>query len=111
MKLIRSVVNPEKVEGIREALAKMDVSGLTLTEVRDHVPQQVQTVMVWRGRRLTTSFFERVEIDVVVHDDDVDDVVTVILGTARTGKIGDGYVAVMPIDHRYNIRNGARDVS
>jgi nitrogen regulatory protein P-II 1 len=111
MKLIRSVVNPGKVDGIKEALAKLDVSGLTLIEVRDHVPGKVQTILVWRGHTFKTSFFEKVEIDVVVHDDDVDNVVTVILGTARTGELGDGHVSVMPIDHRYSIRTGARDVN
>jgi len=111
VKLIRSIVDPGKVSDIKDALHKRGVSGLTLTEVRDHAPEKLQTLLVWRGRRFTTSFFEKIEIDVVVHDDDVDDIVSIILGTARKGEVGEGHVSVMPIEHRYNIRTGARDVN
>ena len=111
MKLIRSVVDPDKVDHIRQALAKMQVLGITLTNVRDHVPQKIQTLVVWRARRFTSSFFERVEIDVTVDDDDVDAVVDVIMGAARTGDFGDGHVSIIPVEHRYMIRTGAREVS
>jgi len=111
VKLIRSVVNPGKVSSIKDALQRLGVSGLTLIEVRDHVPEKLQTVLVFRGRTFTTSFFEKVEIDIVVHDDDVDEVVSVILSTARNGEVGEGHVSVMAIEHRYNIRTGARDVN
>jgi nitrogen regulatory protein P-II 1 len=111
MKLIRSVVDPEKVDHIKAALEKLHVSGITLTNVRDHVPQKVQTVLVWRARRFTSSFFEKVEIEVTVDDDDVDAVVDVIMEVARTGNFGDGHVSIIPVEHRYVIRTGARDVS
>ena len=51
------------------------------------------------------------EVEVVVHDDEVEDVVSAIIRTARTGNIGDGHVLVLPVEHRFNIRNGDRDVS
>jgi nitrogen regulatory protein P-II 1 len=111
MKLIRSVVDPDKVDHIKDALDKLHVSGITLTHVRDHIPQQAQTVIVWRSRRFTSSFFEKVEIDITVEDDDVDAVVDVIMGAARTGHFGDGHVSVIPVEHRYVIRTGAREVS
>jgi nitrogen regulatory protein PII len=105
------VVDPEKVTHIKDALSKLQVSGITLTEVRDHIPQKVQTLLVWRAKRITSSFFEKVEIDVTVEDDDVDAVVDVIMGTARTGNFGDGHVSIIPVEHRYVIRTGAREVS
>jgi len=110
MKLIRSVVNPDKVDPIKNALVDLEVFGITLTDVRDYVPQKLQTVIVWRGRRVTSNFFARVEIDVTVEDDDVDAVVDVIMAHAREGK-GDGHVSIIPVDHRYSLRTGARQAS
>ena len=83
MKLIRSVVDPDKVDPIKNALVDLEVFGITLTDVRDYVPQKLQTVIVWRGRRVTSNFFARVEIDVTVEDDDVDAVVDVIMWNMR----------------------------
>ena len=111
MKLIRSVVDPDRVDHIRQALAKLHVLGITLTSVKDHVPQKIQTIVVWRAQRFTSSFFERVEIDVTVDDADVDAVVDVIMAAARTGDFGDGHVSIIPVEHRYLIRTGAREVS
>ena len=111
MKLIRSVVDPDKVDHIKKALSKLDVSGITLTEVRDHVPEKVQTLVVWRAQRFTSSFFSKVEIEVTVEDDDVDAVVDAIMATARTGDVGDGHVSIIPVEHRYVIKTGAREVS
>src|SRR5437868_9108728 len=111
MKLIRSVVDPTRVDQIKNALSKLNVSGITLTDVRDHVPQKIQTLVVWRARRFTSSFFSKVEVEVTVEDDDVDSVVDVIMGMARTGDFGDGHVSIIPVEHRYIIRTGAREVS
>ena len=109
MKLIRSVIHPDKVEDVKAALTKADVSWLTVTQVCDHNPQQAHTMM-WRGRRFEIGAV-RMEVDVAVHDDDVDRVVDVIIRTARTGGIDDGYVSVIPVEHRYEIRTGRRAVS
>lgn len=111
MKLIRSVVDPNRVDQIHKALSDLHVSGITLTEVRDHVPQKVQTLVVWRAQRFTSSFFAKVEIEVTVEDADVDAVVDAILKTARTGDFGDGHVSIIPVEHRYIIKTGARQVS
>jgi nitrogen regulatory protein P-II 1 len=109
MKLIRSVIHPDKVDEVKAALNKAAVSWLTVTQVCDHNPQKTHT-MVWRGRRFEVGA-TRLEIDVAVHDDDVDHVVDVIIKTARTGELDDGYVSVMPVEHRYEIRTGRRAVS
>ena len=110
MKLISSVVRSDKVDAIKAALNKVNVFGLTVTEVHDYTPQKHETT-VWRGHEYSVGFSHKLEIDLVVHDDDVDVVVKAILCTARTGELGDGHVSVLPIEHRYNIRNGERDVS
>ena len=66
---------------------------------------------VWKGHESRLPSSIKMAIELVVHDDEVHDVVNVIIDTARTGNVGDGFVSVVPIEHRYNIRNGERDVS
>jgi nitrogen regulatory protein PII len=104
MKLIRSVIHPDKVEEVKAALSKVDVLWLTVTQVSDHNPSKPHTLM-WRGRKFEVGA-ARIGIDVAVCDDSVDEVVDVILRSARTGEPDDGYVSVMPVEHRYEIRTG-----
>ena len=109
MKIIRSVIHPDKIDQVKAALSAADVSWLTVTQVCDHNPSKPHTMM-WRGRKFEIGA-TRMEIDVAVHDDDVDHVVDVIIRSARTGEIDDGYVSVIPVEHRYEIHTGLRTVS
>jgi nitrogen regulatory protein P-II 1 len=110
MKLISSIVRPEKVEVIKTALSKVNLLALTVTQVHDYAPQQHETT-VWRAREYTLGFSVKMAIDFVVHDEDVDEAVRVIICSARTGAPGDGFVSVLPVEHRYNIYNGQREAS
>jgi len=110
MKLIGSVVRPDKLEQVKAALERLHVVGMMVAEVHDHWPQDHGTT-VWKGHEYKLGFSTKMAIELVVHDDDVQDVVKVIINSARTGHVGDGFVSVVPIEHRYNIRNGERDVS
>jgi len=110
MKLISSLVRPCKLDEVKEALNRVRVYSLNVGERHDHAPQAHGTV-VWLGHQYDLAFSVKVQVDVVVHDDDVDEVVGAILKTARTGNDGDGHVLVLPVEHRYNIRNGCREVS
>lgn len=110
MKLITSLVRPHKLEDVKEALNRARVSSFSVAEIRDHAPQKHDTT-VWIGHEYSNGFSMKLQIDVVVHDDDVDEVVCVILKTARTGHQGDGYGLVTPVEHRYNIDSGLRAVS
>jgi nitrogen regulatory protein P-II 1 len=110
MKLISGIVRPDKVDDIKAALGQVQVLGMTVTEVRDHWPQKHETT-VWRGHEYNLGFSIKMAIELVVHDDEVDEVVNVIIRSARTGRLGDGHVSVLPVEHRYNIRNGERAVS
>jgi nitrogen regulatory protein P-II 1 len=109
MKLISSLVRPSKLDEVKEALNGVRVYNLNVAEKHDHAPQAHGTA-VWLGHEYALGFSVKLQVDVVVHDDDVDAVVGAILKTARTGKEGDGHVLVLPVDHRYNIRSGDRDV-
>jgi len=109
MKLIKAIIRPNKVDDIKEALDKLHVSGMTVTEVRGHGRQKGHTA-VYRGKEYNVSLLPKMEIEVVVGDELLDAAVEAIVGAARTGEIGDGRVFVIPVDHAYHIRTGERDV-
>ena len=109
MKLIKCIVRPNKVDDVREALEKLSLAGMTVTDVRGHGRQKGHTA-VYRGKEYAVSLLPKIEIEVVVADDVVDDVIKAIIAAARTGEIGDGRVFVLPVEQGYNIRTGERDV-
>ncbi|OFV94171.1 MAG: transcriptional regulator [Acidobacteria bacterium RIFCSPLOWO2_12_FULL_65_11] len=105
MKLVKSIVRPNKVDDVKEALAKLDVSGMTVTEVRGHGKQKGHTA-IYRGKEYNVSLLPKMEIEIVVADAVVDEVVKAIMQAARTGEIGDGRVFVFPVTQSYKIRTG-----
>ena len=109
MKLIKSIVRPNTVDDVREALEKMNIPGMTVTEVRGHGRQKGHTA-VYRGQEYNVTLLPKVEIEVVVSDGVVDEVIQGIIKAARTGEIGDGRVFVLPVEAGFNIRTGERDV-
>lgn len=109
MKLIKSIVRPNKVDEVRDALEKMNIPGMTVTEVRGHGRQKGHTA-IYRGKEYNVSLLPKVEIEVVVPDGVAEDVIKAIIAAARTGEIGDGRVFVTPVEHSYNIRTGEKDV-
>ena len=109
MQLIKAIVRPDKVDIVKEALDKVHVSGLTVTEVRGHGRQKGHTA-VYRGQEYNISLLPKMSIETVVSDDVVDAVVSAIVSAARTGEIGDGRVFVTPISYSYKIRTGERDL-
>jgi nitrogen regulatory protein PII len=110
MKLIKSIVRPNKLDEVQEALGKISVAGMTVTEVRGHGRQKGHTAM-YRGKEYDVTLLPKMKIEVVVDDDVVDEVVATIIRAARTGEIGDGRVFVLPAEQSYNTRTGERDVA
>jgi nitrogen regulatory protein P-II 2 len=108
MKLVKAIVRPDKVDEVRDALEKIKVSGMTVTDVRGHGRQKGHTA-VYRGKEYSVTLLPKVEIEVVVSDEAVDEVITTIITSARTGEIGDGRVFVLPVEHSYKIRTGEKD--
>ena len=108
MKLIKAIVRPNKVDEVKDALEKIGISGMTVTEVRGHGKQKGHTA-IYRGKEYDVSLLPKMEIEVVVPDNLVDDAVAAIIQAARTGEIGDGRVFVMPVEQGYNIRTGEKD--
>ena len=108
MKLIKSIVRPNRVDDVRQALEKMGVPGMTVTEVRGHGRQKGHTA-IYRGKEYNVTLLPKVEVEVVVQDDLADAVIAAIVQAARTGEIGDGRVFVTPVSLSYKIRTGERD--
>src|SRR5438477_8095941 len=108
MKLIKSIVRPNKVDEVKAALEKLQISGMTVTEVRGHGKQKGHTA-IYRGQEYNVSLLPKMQIEIVVSDGIVDEVVKAIIQAARTGEIGDGRVFVLPTEQSYRIRTGERE--
>ncbi len=109
MKLIKAIVRPNKVDEIKDALNKANLSGITVTEVRGHGRQRGHS-SIYRGREYEISLLPKVKIEVVVADEMVETAIDAIMDVARTGEIGDGRIFVMPVEQSRIIRTGERDV-
>ncbi len=108
MKLIKCIVRPNKADDVRDVLEKMSIPGMTVTEVRGHGRQKGHTA-IYRGKEYNVTLLPKVEIEVVVSENVVDDVIAGVIKAARTGEMGDGRVFVLPVDYGYNIRTGEKD--
>jgi nitrogen regulatory protein P-II 1 len=108
MKQITAVIKPFKLEEVREALAGVGVSGLTVTEVKGFGRQKGHTEL-YRGAEYVVDFLPKVKVEVVVRDDDVERAIEAIVKAAKTGKIGDGKIFVTAIEQVIRIRTGETD--
>ena len=108
MKLIKSIIRPNKVDEVKDALEKLGIAGMTVTEVRGHGKQKGHTA-IYRGKEYNVSLLPKMQIEVVVADSSVDDAIKAIVQAAKTGEIGDGRVFVLPVEQTYRIRTGERD--
>ena len=108
MNLITSIIKPFKLDEVREALAEIGVTGLTVTEVKGFGRQKGHTEL-YRGAEYVVDFLPKVKVEVVVPNDRVETVTEAIVKAARTGKIGDGKIFVSPIEHAIRIRTGEED--
>lgn len=105
MKLIIAIIKPFKLEEVKTALAEIGVDGMTVTEAKGFGRQKGHTE-IYRGSEYTVDFLPKVKVEVVVADDMLAKVVKTIGGAAKTGKIGDGKIFVMPVEQATRIRTG-----
>ncbi|GAB2818098.1 P-II family nitrogen regulator [Comamonas piscis] len=108
MKMITAVIKPFKMDEVREALADVGVTGLTVTEVKGFGRQKGHTEL-YRGAEYVVDFLPKVKIEVAVKNEDVDRCVDAIVNAARTGKIGDGKIFITEIERVIRIRTGDLD--
>jgi nitrogen regulatory protein P-II 1 len=105
MKLIVGIIKPFKLDDVKDALKELGIQGLTVSDVQGFGRQRGHTE-VYRGAEYTIDFVPKVRIEILVDDGDVERVTTKIVDTARTGKVGDGKVWVVPVEEVIRIRTG-----
>ena len=108
MKQITAIVKPFNLEDVREALAEVGVTGLTVTEVKGFGRQKGHTEL-YRGAEYVVDFLPKMKVEVVVNEADVERCIEAIVNSARTGKIGDGKIFVSALDQVIRIRTGELD--
>jgi len=105
MKRIESIVRPERLEAVKEALIGLGHAGLTVTEVKGHGIQKGITQQ-WRGQEYSIDLLPKISVVAVVHDHEVKDVIDAIVAAARSDRIGDGKIFVTPVEEVVRIRTG-----
>ena len=108
MKLVTAVIKPHKWEDVRVALEAVGITGMTVAEVSGYGRQKGHTE-VYRGAEYDVALVPKIRIEIVVPDGDADSVVTTIVNSAQTSRIGDGKVWVTPVETVVRVRTGDRD--
>jgi len=107
MTKLEAVIQPSKLDPVKEALIEVGVDGMTVLEVRGHGRQKGHTEF-YRGREYTVDLLPKIKLEIVLPDELVDKAVQAIITNARTGKIGDGKIFLTKIDEAIRIRNDER---
>jgi len=105
MKMIKTIIKPERLEFVKKALEDKGFNGMTITEVKGR-GEQKGISLEYRGGLMTVDLLPKVQLEIVVKDSDVDSLITAISESARTGKIGDGKIFVIPVEKSIRIRTG-----
>jgi nitrogen regulatory protein P-II 1 len=105
MKLIKAIIKPERFEAVKKALEDKGVTGMTIMEVQGRGEQKGIT-LEYRGKTMIVDMLPKIQIEIIVRDNETDDLITTIIGAAKTGKIGDGKIFVLPVDTAIRVRTG-----
>jgi nitrogen regulatory protein P-II 1 len=105
MKKIEAIIKPHKLEEVKEALNEIGIKGMTVTEIKGYGRQKGHKE-IYRGAEYQVDFMPKVKIEIVVEKDQADHVVETIVKSARTGKIGDGKIFILPVEEVIRIRTG-----
>ena len=108
MKIVMAIIKPFKLDEVRDALTKIGIQGLTVTEVKGYGRQKGHTE-IYRGAEYAVSFLPKIKLEVACPSDQVDKVIETITASAKTGQIGDGKIFVAPIEQAVRIRTGETD--
>lgn len=108
MKRVEAIIKPFKLEDVKEALTQVGITGMTVSDVKGYGRQQGHSEL-YRGAEYVVDFLPKVKLDIVIAEEQVDEVVSIISESARTGKIGDGKIFVSSIEKIVRIRTGEED--
>jgi nitrogen regulatory protein P-II 2 len=109
MKLVIAVIKPFKLDEVRDALTRIGVHGMTVTEVRGYGRQKGH-MEIYRGAEYAVNFLPKIRLEVAVASERIDQVVEALAGAAKTGQIGDGKIFVTPLESAMRIRTGETDL-
>jgi nitrogen regulatory protein P-II 2 len=110
MKIVMAIIKPFKLDEVRDALTKIGVQGLTVTEVKGYGRQKGHTE-IYRGAEYAVSFLPKIKLEIACAANQVDKVIETISSAAKTGQIGDGKIFVFGLDHAVRIRTGETDAA
>jgi nitrogen regulatory protein P-II 1 len=105
MKMVKAIIKPERFEFVKKALEDKGFIGMTISEVKGR-GEQKGIALQYRGGLMTVDLLPKIQLEIVIRDADIDNIVTTITEAARTGKIGDGKIFVMPVERSIRIRTG-----
>jgi len=109
MKLVRAIIKPERFEFVKKSLEEKSFVGMTVSDVRGRGVQK-GIILEYRGGLMTVDLLPKTMLEVVVPDKNVDELVTTIMEHAKTGKIGDGRIFILPVEKSIKIRTGESEV-
>jgi len=105
MKKIEAIIKPFKLDEVKDALNGIGIKGMTVSEVKGYGRQKGHTE-IYRGAEYVVDFIPKIRLDIIVQEEQVDQVIETILSVARTGKIGDGKIFVLPVERVVRVRTG-----
>ncbi len=107
MRKVEAIIKPSKLDDVKEALQKLGIQGMTVSEVKGFGRQKGHTEL-YRGAEYVVDFLPKIKLEIAVPDDVVDKIVQAIVKAANTGRIGDGKIFVLPVEETIRIRTGER---
>jgi nitrogen regulatory protein P-II 1 len=109
MKMVKAIIKPERFEFVKKALEEKGFAGMTVIEVKGRGEQKGIT-LEYRGKAMIVDMLPKIQIEIVIRDEYLDDLIAAIVGAAKTGKIGDGKIFIMPVEKAIRIRTGEVEV-
>lgn len=109
MKLIKAIIKPERFEFVKKSLEEKGFKGMTITEVKGRGEQKGIT-LEYRGGLMTVDLLPKIHLEIVVRDSELDLLISTIMESARTGKIGDGKIFIIPVEKSIRIRTGEIEI-
>ncbi len=109
MKMVKAIIKPERFEFVKKALEEKGFAGMTVMEVKGRGEQKGIT-LEYRGKAMTVDMLPKIQIEIVIRDEYLDDLIASIAGAAKTGKIGDGKIFIMPVEKAIRIRTGEVEI-
>ena len=109
VKMVKAIIKPERFEFVKKALEEQGFAGMTIVEVKGRGEQKGIT-LEYRGKAMIVDMLPKIQIEIVIRDEYLDDLIAAITGAAKTGKIGDGKIFIMPVEKAIRIRTGEVEI-